>query len=287
MGRLRLMFRLGAIAALAAVVLVCIGQYVWPQAIARIDGVFDHALRGLYGLDWVGFVLVQVLVAISGFLPASLVGVSAGAAYGVRLGFATASISTLIGAVIAFLLSRSLLRPFIKRKLSGTPHLSSLDGQIRNQGWRFVCVLRLSPVAPFAATSYALGLSSIALGEYLAGTLASLPSLLVYVLAGAAVKTGVSVWAGGEKSIRIALLAFGAFSTAILIVQVARALRRVAPAEETTASSSTGNGNLGRLAICTRALWYQCHGSSAPSKEVMCEMNTDAPELAARRNRRG
>src|SRR6266700_124662 len=194
MGRLRLMLRFGVIAALATLVLVSIGQYFWPQAIESVDGVFNDTLRGLYGLGWVGFVLVQVLVAISGFLPASLVGVSAGVAYGVGLGFATASISTLIGAVIAFLLSRSLLRPFVERKLSRTPHLSSLDGQIRNQGWRFVCVLRLSPVAPFAATSYALGLSSIALGEYLAGTLASLPSLLVYVLAGAAVKTGASAW---------------------------------------------------------------------------------------------
>ena len=226
MGRLRLILRLGAITALAAVVLVCIGQYFWPQAFARVGGVFNDALRGLYGFGWFGFVLVQVLVAISGFLPASLVGVSAGAAYGVRFGFATASISTLMGAVIAFLLSRSLLRPLVERKL-GTPQLSSFDGQIRNQGWRFVCVLRLSPVAPFAATSYALGLSSITLGDYVAGTLASLPSLLVYVLAGAAVKTGASAWSGGEKSIQIALLVVGSLSMAILVIQVVRALRRV------------------------------------------------------------
>jgi len=234
MGRLRLMFLFAAITAVAVLVLASVGQYLWPQAIVRVDGVFNDALRDLYALGWAGFVLVQILVAISSFLPASLVGISAGAAYGVTLGFATASISTLIGAVIAFLLSRSLLRPFVERKLSGTPHLSSLDGQIRNQGWRFVCTLRLSPLAPFAATSYALGLSSITLGEYLAGTLASLPSLLAYVLAGAAVKTGASAWSGGEKSIRIALLIFGALSTAILVIQAARALRRVPPEAQAT-----------------------------------------------------
>jgi len=221
------MLRLGALAALATLVLLCVGQHFRPQAILGVDNVFNDALRALYGLGLGGFVFVQVLVAISGFLPASLVGVSAGAAYGVRLGFAAAAISTLIGAVIAFLLSRSLLRPFIERKLSGTPQLSSLDGQISNQGWRFVCALRLSPVAPFAATSYALGLSSIALGEYLAGTLASLPSLLVYVLAGAAAKTGASAWSGGEKSIQIALLVFGSLSMVILVIQVVRALRRI------------------------------------------------------------
>jgi uncharacterized membrane protein YdjX (TVP38/TMEM64 family) len=258
MPRLRLMLRLGVIAAWTVVVLVCIGQYAWPEAIARIDVPFINAFRGLDGLGWLGFVLVQVMVAISGFVPASLVGVAAGAAYGVSVGFATASISTLTGAVVAFLLSRSLLRPFIERKLRGVPQLSSLDGHIRQQGWRFVCLLRLSPVMPFAATSYALGLSSITLRQYLAGTLASLPSLLVYVLAGVAVRSGVSAWNGRENSIRIALMVLGTVSMAILIVQVARALRRVRPATDAT--------------------------TSAPA---MLDMKADVPEMATRPNRRG
>jgi len=195
-------------------------------------------LQDLYGFGWAGFVLVQVLVVISSFLPASLVGVAAGAAYGVTLGFATASISTMSGAVIAFLLSRSLLRPFVERKLSARPRLVSLDGHIRKQGWRFVCTLRLSPVAPFAATSYALGLSSITSGEYMVGTLASLPALLGYVLAGAAVRTGASVWREGETSIRMAVLIVGALATALLVFQVARALRRVGTDEPATALGS-------------------------------------------------
>jgi len=232
------MFLFASITAMAALVLASVGQYFWPQAIVRVESVFNDALQDLYGLGWAGFVLVQVLVAISSFLPASLVCVSAGAAYGVTLGFVTASISTLMGAVIAFLLSRSLLRPFVERKLSATPRLSSLDGQIRNQGWRLVCTLRLSPVAPFAATSYALGLSSITLREYLVGTLASLPPLLAYVLAGATVKTGASAWSGGETSLRIACLIVGALATAILVIQAARALRRVPPEEPATAFGS-------------------------------------------------
>jgi uncharacterized membrane protein YdjX (TVP38/TMEM64 family) len=250
-----LMLRLGAIAALTALTLTCVAQYVWPQAITQIFREVINAIGGLHGLGWPGFVLVMVIVAISGFLPASLVGVSAGVAYGAILGFATASISILTGAVVAFLLSRSLLRPIIERKLRGRPQLSSVDGQIRSQGWRFVFLLRLSPVMPFAATSYALGLSSIALGEYVAGTLATLPSVMIYVLAGTAVKTGVSAWKSGESSIRIALLVLGTLSMVIVIVKIAHMLRHARPA-------------------------------STP-KEAESDPTSEAPEFAARPNRHG
>jgi uncharacterized membrane protein YdjX (TVP38/TMEM64 family) len=225
MARALLMPRLGAIAALTAIVLVYIGQYVWPQAVVGLDGSITGVFLYLRNLGWAGFLLVQVLIAISGFVPASLVGVSAGAAYGVTLGFAAASISTLTGAIIAFLLSRSLLRPLIERRLRDMPKLSGLDGNIRTRGWRLVCLLRLSPVMPFAATSYALGLSSIAPAEYLVGTLASLPSLLAYVLAGALVRTGASAWSDGANFARLALLAIGTVATVVLMMQVARMVR--------------------------------------------------------------
>jgi uncharacterized membrane protein YdjX (TVP38/TMEM64 family) len=120
---------IGAVAASKTLTLMYVGQQVWPEAIVLVDGCFT------------------------------------GAAYGATIGFAMASISTLMGTIVAFLLSRSMLRPVVKRILRGAPRLSSLDGQIGNQGWRFVCLLRLSPVMPFAATSCALGLSSITLGN--------------------------------------------------------------------------------------------------------------------------
>jgi uncharacterized membrane protein YdjX (TVP38/TMEM64 family) len=230
----------GAIVALTGVILICVGQRVWPQSISGIDTGITDMLRLLSGLGWLGFLLVQVMVTISGFLPASLVAVSAGAAYGVALGFASASISTLTGAAVAFLLSRSLLRPFIERKILGRPRLSGLDGQIKSQGWRLVCLLRLSPVMPFAATSYALGLSSIALGEYLIGTLASLPPLLAYVLTGAFVKTGVSAWSHGEHSIRLVLVGTGTLAMVVLAIQAARMLRRIVMAPNATPPSPSG-----------------------------------------------
>lgn len=262
--------RLAVIAVVTTVALASIGQFVWPQAIAWIGAEFLNALREAHDLGWVGVVLVFSMVTCSGVLPASLIGMSAGAVYGVTLGFVISSTSILIGAVIAFLLSRSFLRPLIERNLGDKPRLSSLDGQIGHQGWRFVCLLRLSPVMPFAATSYALGLTSIRLGEYLAGTLASLPSLLVYVLTGTVVKTGVSSWNGHENSIRIALLVLGALSTAVVMIQMANVLRRAAPASKSS--------------VARRGTRFT--DSPVPS-EPAYNITSNGPGLVAERNSRG
>ncbi len=239
MVRASTMLRFGAAAALmlTAATLVYIGQHVWPQAIVVCGGSIIKLFGSLRDLGWPGFLLVQVLIAISGFLPASLVGVSAGAAYGVTLGFMTASISILTGAVVAFLLGRTLCRPLIERRLRGRPRLSTLDGHIRSEGWRLVCLLRLSPVMPFAATSYAFGLSSIPFGEYMVGSLASLPPMLAYVLAGALVRSGVSAWSDGMNVVRLASLGIGTLAMAILVMKFVRVLRYVMLRSESTASN--------------------------------------------------
>lgn len=278
--------RLGLIVAVSVVVLLSAAQHAWPHAIGSIvDNVAD-AVRGLSRLGWAGFLLVQVIIAISGFLPASLVGVAAGAAYGLTLGFATAALSTLTGAVVAFLLSRSLLRPFIERKLRDRPHLASLDGHIGNQGWRLVCLLRLSPIMPFAATSYALGLSSIAFGEYLLGSLASMLSLLAYVLAGVFVKTGVSAWNDGETLIRLASLGIGALSMAILAAQIARVLRRLGATPGVTVTGSIGGETMSRFGVCMRALRRLARCFATP-KTALTDMCLEGPRLAPPPRQRG
>jgi uncharacterized membrane protein YdjX (TVP38/TMEM64 family) len=174
---------------------------LWPDAVfASADRIIAMA-RGLGGIGLVGFALLQAFIALSGILPASLLGIAAGTIYGVAFGFVLAAISTMAGAVLAFLLSRSTFRPAVERLCAHRPRLRNLDARIARDGWKLVCLLRLSPVMPFAPTSYLLGLSSIGMRDYLLGTLASLPALLGFVFLGtladrglAAARTGAGLW---------------------------------------------------------------------------------------------
>src|SRR5580658_5000497 len=153
--------------------------------------------RALQGTGWLVFAVVQVVIVASGVLPASLAGMAAGAVYGVIFGFSLAATSTLMGAMVTLAISRSLARSWIERFLRLRPRLRDLDRMLADDGMRLVCLLRLSPVMPFAATSYALGLSSVSVRDYVVGTCASLPALLGYVFLGRIAAAGL---ASGEAS---------------------------------------------------------------------------------------
>jgi uncharacterized membrane protein YdjX (TVP38/TMEM64 family) len=175
---------------------------------------------------WAVFVLLQIGVAAFGFLPASLIAVAAGVTYGLWHGFAVSATGTLIGGMLAFLLSRSVFRPWIARRILRDPRLARLDAAVAADGWRFVCLLRLSPIMPFAATSYGLGLTRLDLRSFLLGTLASLPALLGYVAMGAVGQAGISLGSGRVGTLHAILLAIGALATILFVIHARTLLRR-------------------------------------------------------------
>src|ERR1700726_705059 len=96
--------------AVGLVGLAGLGIATWI-APAGLIGATDASVRTLRDLGFGGavvFGILQVLVSVSGILPASLLGVAAGAMYGLVPGFLLAAVSPLAGAVLSFLLSRSL-----------------------------------------------------------------------------------------------------------------------------------------------------------------------------------
>jgi uncharacterized membrane protein YdjX (TVP38/TMEM64 family) len=190
----------------------------------NIDHV-ESSLRYVEGLGPLGvlvFAAVQTFVAIIGLVPASLIGIAAGAIYGVAIGFGISAVSTLTGAAIAFGLSRSLLRPFIAKLLERRTRLRSFDSILADDGWKIVLLLRVSPVMPFAATSYALGLSSISIRHYLLGSLAALPALLGYVVLGSLTTVGLNALSQGSGLLQWALLGVGILATALITWRIGK-----------------------------------------------------------------
>jgi uncharacterized membrane protein YdjX (TVP38/TMEM64 family) len=151
-----------------------------------------HLVRGLGVRGAVVFAIIQILVAVSGILPASLLGVAAGSIYGLVSGFLLAAASTLAGALLSFFFGRYLFRAAVERLAARRPRLRNLDARIAQDGWKLVCLLRVSPIMPFSATSLALGLSAVSLRDYAIGTLASLPALFGYVFIGTLADTSLS-----------------------------------------------------------------------------------------------
>jgi uncharacterized membrane protein YdjX (TVP38/TMEM64 family) len=166
---------------------------------------------------------VQTLVAVCGILPASAGAFAAGLAFGLAGGFCISAPATFIGATLAFLLARGMFRPLVARAVSRHPALIRLDGAVAKDGWRIVVLLRISPIVPFALTSYALGLTALKLRAYLIGTLASMPALLGYVALGSIAGSGfTSLGSSRNTPLHWAVLAVTFAATALLTIYLGR-----------------------------------------------------------------
>lgn len=202
-----------------------LGVSIWAGG--RIVAQIADLAAGLRAMGWMGVVAfagIEFGVTLIGVVPGALLGIVAGAMFGPVVGFFASAAGILAGAMVAFGLSRSVLRPWIGRWIGRNRRLASLDDGLAKDGWRVVALLRVSPVMPFSITSYALGLSGIGLGDYWWGTLASMPPLLGYVIIGTLGGAGVGSHGGSE--IHWALLGVGAAATLGLTVHLSRVLGR-------------------------------------------------------------
>ena len=193
---------------------------VWPDLVLGVAQAVLDGLRGMGPLGVAMFAVLQIVVALSGVLPASLLGVAAGAIYGFLPGFLLASASTMAGAMAAFLLCRSMFRPAIETMMRRHAGLRAFDASVTRDGWKFVLLLRISPVMPFSATSYLLGLSSLGMRDCFIGTLASLPALGGYVFLGTLADAGMSAWGQDAGPLRWAFLALGGVATVALLARI-------------------------------------------------------------------
>ncbi len=205
------------------------GLVLWrlrPELVAETAAWASGTLRGMGPSGWLAMAAAQVAIAASGVLPASLIGIAAGAVFGLPVGFLVAAVSTLAGAWLAFALSRSMFRPAIARRLARSPRLARIDRAVDRDGWKLVFLLRMSPVMPFAATSYLLGLSAVSRRNYLIGTLGAMPALGGYVFVGSLTDAGLDALQQGAGPLRLGLLAAAAVATVVLTWRVGVLVRR-------------------------------------------------------------
>jgi uncharacterized membrane protein YdjX (TVP38/TMEM64 family) len=173
----------------------------------------------IYGLGYIVFVVLLV--------PGGALTLGAGFSFGLALGGLVVFVAANIGAALAFLIGRYLLRSRVERWLAGKEKLSAVDRAVEEQGWRVVALTRLSPVFPFNVQNYFYGLTGVSFGGYvLASLIGMLPGTLLYVYIGAA-GASVAQAAGGAASWgETALLVAGLGATLLVVWLVTRVAKR-------------------------------------------------------------
>ncbi|MGP5011063.1 FAD-dependent oxidoreductase [Psychrobacter glacincola] len=130
-----------------------------------------------------GFFLLYIVVTALSLPGAAILTLAAGALFGLWQGLLVASFASSIGATLAFLTSRYLLRNTIKQRFP--ERLAAIDAGVEKEGGFYLFTLRLVPIFPFFLINLLMGVTAIkARTFYWVSQLGMLAGTLVYVNAG-------------------------------------------------------------------------------------------------------
>jgi pyruvate/2-oxoglutarate dehydrogenase complex dihydrolipoamide dehydrogenase (E3) component/uncharacterized membrane protein YdjX (TVP38/TMEM64 family) len=167
-------------------------------------------------------------VAMTGLsLPgATLLTLAIGALFGLLWGTVLVSFASSIGATIAFLVSRFVLRDWVQRTY-GT-QLRAIDRGVEKEGGLYLFTLRLIPAVPFFVINLAMGLTGMRVRTfYWVSQLGMLAGTVVYVYAGTQLGRIGSLRDVVSPGLIGALLALGVFPLAAKKLIDAYKARRV------------------------------------------------------------
>ncbi|WP_350655756.1 FAD-dependent oxidoreductase [Psychrobacter sp. S1-30-MNA-CIBAN-0213] len=130
-----------------------------------------------------GFFLLYVVVTALSLPGAAILTLAAGALFGLWQGLLVASFASSIGATLAFLTSRYLLRDTIKQRFP--ERLAAIDAGVEKEGGFYLFTLRLVPIFPFFLINLLMGVTAIkARTFYWVSQVGMLAGTFVFVNAG-------------------------------------------------------------------------------------------------------
>lgn len=198
------------------------GQPVFRDTLAWIEKAGSIGPLVFFGLYIVACVFI---------LPGSVLTLGAGAVFGVIKGALLVSLSSTVGATVAFLIGRYLARSMVARRVAGNAIFNALDEAVASEGWKIVGLTRLSPIFPFNLLNYAFGLTRVSLRNYvLASWVGMIPGTVMYVylgsLAGSLAELGAKEGSHSRSAAEWALYVVGLVATVALTVLITRIARR-------------------------------------------------------------
>ncbi len=141
-------------------------------------------------------------------LPASVMTITGGLAFGPLWGSAAALSGATIRASTEFLVARLLGRGVVEKLLKGKA--ATLDQKIGEHGFKAVLLIRLIPSFPFDMLNYGLGFSKVRFRTYvLASFLGMIPGTFAYVYLGYSLTDPKHLWKLGLAILLIVGLMLG------------------------------------------------------------------------------
>ncbi len=157
-------------------------------------------------------------------LPASMVFLASGAAWGLKWGFLIALTNNLLSGAIAFGIAKYFMEPYVEGLKPGESKLALVRRAVQREGPRGATLLRFSAL-PAWAVNYGLGAAGLSWKHYLAASFAILPNTWAYVAAGHA--AGLASQDTPRSAVEWALLIASIVGTVIVMVLLGQRAKQV------------------------------------------------------------
>ncbi|MBW4473346.1 MAG: TVP38/TMEM64 family protein [Stenomitos rutilans HA7619-LM2] len=181
------------------------------------------------------FIAMYLFATVLGF-PNILLILVAGTIFGLAKGTLTVSIADTLGAIVCFLLGRTIARQRIKKWISKHPRFAQLDQAVGKKGWKILLLTRLSPLVPSNILNYGFSCTRVNFWQYcFFSWLGMLPVITLYVYLGS---FGIALLQEGLTPRKLALQTGGvvlAMGAAVYTTRLAqKALKPTCASEEAT-----------------------------------------------------
>ncbi|MEZ5559266.1 MAG: TVP38/TMEM64 family protein [Pseudomonadales bacterium] len=139
-----------------------------------------------------GYFVIYVLVTALSLPGAAVMTLAGGAIFGMVWGLVLVSFASSVGATLAMLVSRTLLRDWVQSRFGA--QLGSVNRGLEQEGGFYLFSIRMVPLLPFFVVNLVMGLTPIGVWAfYWVSQLGMLAGTAVYVFAGTQLATVTSV----------------------------------------------------------------------------------------------
>ena len=160
-----------------------LGAYLTLESLKAQQTALDALVAADVVLISAVFVVVYVLVTALSIPGAAIMTLAAGGMFGLGLGLLIVSFASTIGATLAMLVSRYLLRDQVQRRFQR--QMDAINEGVKKDGAFYLFNLRLVPIFPFFVVNLLMGLTNIrVLVYFIVSQIGMLAGTIVYVNAG-------------------------------------------------------------------------------------------------------
>ena len=183
----RLIFRILIAVMIAACVLAFMtlgpGQYLTIESLKMQQEAFKAYYEGHMGLMIGGYFVIYIISTALSLPGAAILTLAGGAIFGFWPGTLIVSFASTIGATLAFIISRFLLRDWVQGRFR--EKLAAINEGIRKEGAFYLFSMMLVPAFPFFLVNIVMGLTPIKTSTfYWVSQAGMLAGTMAYVFAG-------------------------------------------------------------------------------------------------------